>query len=74
MNAVDEESQLVIDACRGSVEAFEALVALYEPRIRRMIYGMTHDVQLTQDLCQETFLSAYRALPRMDGEQLHFAP
>ncbi len=74
MNAVDEESQLVIEACRGSVEAFEALVALYEPRIRRMIYGMTHDVQLTQDLCQETFLSAYRALPRMDGEQLHFAP
>lgn len=74
MNAVDEESQLVIDACGGSVEAFEALVALYEPRIRRMIYGMTHDVQLTQDLCQETFLSAYRALPRMDGEQLHFAP
>lgn len=74
MNAVDEESQLVIDACGGSVEAFEALVALYEPRIRRIIYGMTHDVQLTQDLCQETFLSAYRALPRMDGEQLHFAP
>lgn len=74
MNAVDEESQLVIDACQGSVEAFEALVALYEPRIRRMLYGMTHDVQLTQDLCQETFLSAYRALPRMDGEQLHFAP
>lgn len=74
MNAVDEESQLVIDACRGSVEAFETLVALYEPRIRRMIYGMTHDVQLTQDLCQETFLSAYRALPHMDGEQLHLAP
>jgi len=35
---------------------------------------MTHDVQLAQDLCQETFLSAYRALARMDGEQLHFAP
>lgn len=74
MNAVDEESQLVIDACGGSIEAFEALVILYEPRIRRMIYSMTHDVQLTQDLCQETFLSAYRALPRMDGEQMHFAP
>ncbi len=74
MNAVDEESQLVINACRGSIEAFEVLVTLYEPRIRRMIYGMTHDAQLAQDLCQETFLSAYRALARMDGEQLHFAP
>lgn len=53
--------------------AFEALIQFYEPRIRRMLYGMTHDVQLTQDLCQETFLAAYRALPRMRGEELHFA-
>ncbi len=74
MGAVDDEAQLVGDACRGSIPAFEALVILYEPRIRRMIYGMMHDVQLTQDLCQETFLAAYRALPRMEGEQLHFAP
>jgi RNA polymerase sigma-70 factor, ECF subfamily len=29
---------------------------------------------LTQDLCQETFLAAYRALPRMKGEELRFAP
>jgi len=39
-----------------------------------MLYGLTNDVQLTQDLCQETFLSAYRALPRMNGEELRFAP
>ncbi len=74
MNAVTDESQLVIEACQGSVEAFEALVTLYEPRIRRMIYGMTQDPQLTQDLCQETFLAAYRALTRMDGHELRFAP
>jgi RNA polymerase sigma-70 factor (ECF subfamily) len=35
---------------------------------------MTQDVQLTQDLCQETFLAAYRALPRMSSSELHFAP
>ncbi len=71
---VEDESQLIIDACRGSVSAFEALVVLYEPRIRRMLYSLTRDVQLTQDLCQESFLAAYRALHRMDGEELHFAP
>ncbi len=54
--------------------AFEALVIEYEPRIRRMLYSLTQDSQLTQDLCQETFLAAYRALPRMNGEELHFAP
>lgn len=74
MNAVENESELVVAACRGSATAFEALVIHYEPGIRRMLYGLTQDVQLTQDLCQETFLSAYRALPRMNGEELHFSP
>ena len=74
MNAVEDEPRLTLEACQGSIEAFEALVTYYEPRIRRMLYGLTHDVQLTQDLCQETFLSAYRALPRMNGAELRFAP
>lgn len=74
MKAEENECQLVIDACQGSVPAFEALVTIYEPRIRRMLYSLTHDVQLTQDLCQEAFLAAYRAMPRMKGEELQFAP
>ena len=74
MNAVEDEPRLTLEACQGSMEAFEALVIYYEPRIRRVIYSMTHDVHLTQDLCQETFLAAYRALPRMKGEELRFAP
>src|SRR5690242_3373261 len=74
MNAIENESRLVIEACQGSVEAFESLVISYEPRIRRMIYGLTQDVQLTQDLCQETFLAVYRNLPRMKGEDLRFSP
>ena len=74
MKAVENESQLVSDACKGSIAAFEALMTLYEPRIRRMLYSLSQDVQLTQDLCQETFLAAYRALPGMKGEELHFAP
>jgi RNA polymerase sigma-70 factor, ECF subfamily len=74
MNAVEDEPRLTLEACQGSMEAFEALVLYYEPRIRRIIYAMTHDVHLTQDLCQETFLAAYRALPRMKGEELRFAP
>ncbi len=73
MNAVENESQLVIEACQGSIRAFEALIGYYEPRIKRILYGLTQDVQLTQDLCQETFLAAYQALPRMHGETLYFS-
>jgi RNA polymerase sigma-70 factor, ECF subfamily len=74
MNVVDNEAQLVSEACQGSLPAFEALVQRYEPRIRRLIYGMTQDVQLTQDLCQDAFIAAYRALPRMQDKDLKFAP
>src|SRR5712691_936723 len=74
MNALENEPQLTLEACKGSIAAFEALVEYYEPRIRRMLYSLTQDSQLTQDLCQETFLAVYRALPRMNGEELHFAP
>src|SRR5215472_430581 len=74
MKLVEEESRLVNKACHGSIQAFETLVTYYEPRIRRMIYGLTQDVQLTQDLCQETFLAVYRNLPRMKGEELRFSP
>ena len=80
MNAIEaveiaeDEAHLVSAACNGSISAFESLLQLYEPRIRRMLYSMTQDVQLTQDLCQDTFLAAYRALPRMNGDELHFAP
>jgi RNA polymerase sigma-70 factor (ECF subfamily) len=74
MRTLEDESRLTIEACHGSAAAFEALVLHYEPRIRRMLYSLTHDIQLTQDLCQETFLAAFRALPRMKGEELQFAP
>ncbi len=74
MRAEQMEPRLVSEACNGSEAAFESLVIIYEPRVRRMIYNLTRDVQLTQDLCQEVFLAAYRALPRMRGKELHFAP
>ena len=74
MNVMENEPQLTLEACKGSMMAFESLVVYYEPRIRRMLYSLTQDSQLTQDLCQETFLAAYRALPRMNGEELRFAP
>jgi RNA polymerase sigma-70 factor (ECF subfamily) len=74
MCAAKNESQLVAQACQGSPTAFEELVRTYEFPVKRMLYGMTKDVHSTQDLCQETFMAAYRALPRMDSNKLRFAP
>jgi RNA polymerase sigma-70 factor (ECF subfamily) len=69
MKALDDESQLVITACNGSIEAFETLVLRYEPRIRRLLYSLTRrEESLTQDLCQKTFLQAYHTLPHLQGD------
>jgi RNA polymerase sigma-70 factor (ECF subfamily) len=73
MNVLETENHVLHDACHGSSVAFEKLVQLYEPRVKRVLYKMTGDPQLTQDLCQETFLAAYRALPRVREQDFHFS-
>lgn len=42
---------------------FDAVVLTYEAPISRYLYGMVGDQELARDLAQETFISAYRALP-----------
>jgi RNA polymerase sigma-70 factor (ECF subfamily) len=44
------------------MEAFEAIVTRFEPKLVRFIYGLTHNREMAEDLCQETLVSAYRAL------------
>lgn len=41
--------------------SFEAIVQEYEAPIGRYLYSLVGDLELSQDLCQDTFLSAYRA-------------
>ena len=53
---------------RPSFAAFDELVERYQSPLRRFLYGLVQDYELAADLCQETFLSAYRALPRLELE------
>lgn len=53
-----------IEAVRaGNAEAFELVVREFQPRLYRFIYGMVGDAEVARDLTQDTFLSAFRALP-----------
>ncbi|HEX5502223.1 MAG TPA: sigma-70 family RNA polymerase sigma factor [Thermomicrobiales bacterium] len=45
---------------------FVALVATYEAPLARYLSRLVGDPELARDLTQETFLSAYRALPATD--------
>ncbi len=55
----DEES--LVRACQsGDKLAFEMLVRKYQDRIARVLYLLLGNVDDTQDVSQETFISAYR--------------
>jgi RNA polymerase sigma-70 factor, ECF subfamily len=55
-------------ADRPTLAAFDEVVERYQSPLRRFLYGLVQDFELAADLSQETFLSAYRALPRLEGE------
>jgi RNA polymerase sigma-70 factor (ECF subfamily) len=68
----DADAALVDRVKRGDVKAFEMLVVKYQRRIERLIGRMVRDVDLVQDIAQETFIRAYRALPQFRGESAFY--
>jgi RNA polymerase sigma-70 factor (ECF subfamily) len=66
--ATDSDAMLVERAVAGDQAAFELLVIKYQRRIQRLIARMVRDVDLVEDLAQETFIRAYRALHQFRAE------
>lgn len=66
MRAGRDERALVRGAQRGSASDLEALFRLHWPRALRAAYLVTHDAQAAEDIAQESFLAAVRALDRFD--------
>jgi RNA polymerase sigma-70 factor (ECF subfamily) len=72
MVADDSDASLVDRAKRGDTRAFEMLVVKYRRRIERLIGRMVRDTDLVQDVAQESFIRAYRALPQFRGESAFY--
>ena len=66
--AADTDLMLVERTVAGDQKAFELLVLKYQRRIERLIGRMVRDVDLVEDIAQETFIRAYRALAQFRGE------
>ena len=64
----DSDSDLVQRTVAGDQRAYGLLVLKYQRRIQRLIGRMVRDVDLVEDIAQETFLGAYRALPQFRGD------
>jgi RNA polymerase sigma-70 factor (ECF subfamily) len=68
----DADAPLVERAKRGDTRAFEMLVVKYQRRIERLVSRMVRDAGLVQDIAQESFIRAYRALPQFRGESAFY--
>lgn len=68
----DVDAALVERVQQGDQRAFEMLVIKYQRRIERLIARMVRDVDLVEDIAQETFIRAYRALPNFRGESAFY--
>ena len=68
----DADAPLIERVKRGDVKAFEMLVVKYQRRIERLIGRMVRDSDLVEDIAQETFIRAYRAIPQFRGESAFY--
>jgi len=66
--ATDSDLMLVERAVAGDQSAYELLVIKYQRRIQRLIGRMVRDVDLVEDIAQETFIRAYQALHQFRGD------
>ncbi len=65
--APPSDRDLVDRARAGDRDAFGILVKRHQPRIHRLAVHMLRDRAEAEDVAQETFIRAYRALARFDG-------
>jgi RNA polymerase sigma-70 factor, ECF subfamily len=72
MTGTDADAPLIARVKQGDQKAFEMLVVKYQRRIERLIGRMVRDVDLVQDIAQETFIRAYRAIPQFRGDSAFY--
>jgi len=66
--ATPEDRKLVGRAREGDADAFEELVRLHTPQLYRLLARMLGSASAAEDVAQECFIRAWRALPSFRGE------
>ena len=64
----DEDQQLVARTQEGDASAFDQLVVKYTPRLYGLVYNMTSNHEDTNDLLQDIFSKAYKAIRGFRGK------
>lgn len=61
--------EILIEKCkRGDTNSFEILVLKYQRRIFNLIFRLTNELEVVEDIAQEVFLKAYNAINDFKGK------
>ena len=66
------DSQLVARAQQGDKQAFNLLVEKYQRKLTRLLSRFIRDQAEVEDVTQEAFIKAYRALPAFRGDSAFY--
>jgi RNA polymerase sigma-70 factor (ECF subfamily) len=66
------DQQLVLRAQRGDKRAYELLVLKYQRKLGRLLSRFVRDAAEVEDVTQEAFIKAYRALPSFRGDSAFY--
>jgi RNA polymerase sigma-70 factor (ECF subfamily) len=72
LSAGETDQQLVKKVQAGDKRAFDLLVLKYQHKIFGLISRYVQDSHEVQDVAQEAFIKAYRALPRFRGDSAFY--
>lgn len=72
MSEREIDQQLVERAQRGDKRAFELLVEKYQRKLARLVSRLVRDPGEIEDVTQEAFIKAYRALPSFRGDSAFY--
>ncbi len=72
LTASDTDQQLVQRSQRGDLRAFDLLVLKYQGRIAALVSRYVSDAGEVEDVTQEAFIKAYRALGKFRGDSAFY--
>lgn len=72
MTERDVDAELVARVKEGDKKAFDLLVLKYQRKIMRLLSRMIRDQAEVEDVAQEAFIKAYRALPQFRGDSAFY--
>ncbi|OGT00847.1 MAG: RNA polymerase sigma factor RpoE [Gallionellales bacterium RBG_16_56_9] len=72
MGEREVDQQLVVRAQHGDQKAFGLLVSKYQRKLARLLSRLIRDPAEVEDVAQETFIKAYRALGNFRGDSAFY--